>query len=249
MIRYLLVIGAQRCGTTYLYRVLDEHPEIAMAKPARPEPKFFLDAEKCRRGLAWYEATYFAGAEAISVHGEKSTSYIESSEAAERAAGLIPNTHALVMLRDPIERGVSNWRFSTESGMEHRPLEQALSENLERPEPWDPSVTSVSPFAYLERGRYVDYLAPWKRFFPGRLQVLFLEEFAGNADAIARMYQAIDVDARFRPPSLGARVNAMESPASGIEPSLAQRLSVYFADSNDRLRDDLGRELPWDLPN
>ena len=34
MTRYLLVVGAQRCGTTYLYQVLDEHPEIAMAKPA-----------------------------------------------------------------------------------------------------------------------------------------------------------------------------------------------------------------------
>ena len=150
MTDHVLVVGAQRCGTTYLYRVLDEHPEIAMAKPARPEPKFFLDAEKCRKGLAWYEATYFAGAEDLPVHGEKSTSYIESPEAAERAAAMIPDAHALVMLRDPIDHAISNWRFSTESGLENRPLEQALTENLERPQPWDRSRFSVSPFAYLE---------------------------------------------------------------------------------------------------
>jgi hypothetical protein len=249
MTRYLLVVGAQRCGTTYLYQVLDEHPEIAMARPARPEPKFFLDVEKCRRGLAWYEATYFAGAEAVPVHGEKSTSYIESTEAAARAAEMIPNAHALIMLRDPIDRAISNWRFSTVSGLEDRPLEQALAENLERSQPWDRSRTSVSPFAYLERGRYVDYLTPWQRFFPRRLHVLFLEELAGNADAVGRMYQAIDVDPSFQPPSLSARVNAAEASASGVDPSLAQQLLDYFKESNDGLRDYLGRELPWNLTN
>jgi hypothetical protein len=247
MTRYLLVIGAQRCGTTFLYRLLDEHPEIAMAKPARPEPKFFLDADKCGKGMDWYEATYFAGAGAFPVHGEKSTSYIESAEAASRAAGMIPDAVALVMLRDPIDRAVSNWRFSTASGLEERPLEQALAENMKRPEPWDPSTTSVSPFAYLERGRYVDYLAPWQRSFPRRLHVLFLEELAGHSEAVARMYQAIGVESTFRPPSLTARVNAAESSAPGIRPSLARRLRGYFKESDDSLRNDLGRELPWDL--
>jgi hypothetical protein len=249
MTRYLLVVGAQRCGTTYLYQVLDEHPEITMAKPARPEPKFFLDADKYRRGVAWYEATYFAEAAAVPVHGEKSTSYIESPEAAGRAAEMIPDADALVMLRDPIDRAISNWRFSSASGLEDRPLEQALAENLEGPRPWDRSMTSVSPFAYLERGRYVDHLTPWQRFFPGRLHVLFLEEFAGNPAAVARVYQAIDVDPSFRPPSLSAKVNVAEEPIPGFDPSLGQRLRAYFKESDDRLRDDLGRELPWDLTN
>jgi hypothetical protein len=218
-----------------------------MAKPARPEPKFVLDAEGCRRGLAWYEATYFAGAEAVPVHGEKSTSYMESAEAAERAAAMIPDAHVIVMLRDPVDRAISNWRFSSASGLEDRPLEQALTETLERPRTWDRSRTSVSPFAYLERGRYVDHINPWQRLFPDRLHVLLLEEFAGNADAVARMYRAIDVDPRFRPPSLSTRVNPARSPMSTVESALAQRLRDYFKESDERLRDYLGRELPWGL--
>jgi len=39
---HFFVVGAQRSGTTYLYNVLDEHPQIFMAKPVRPEPKFFF---------------------------------------------------------------------------------------------------------------------------------------------------------------------------------------------------------------
>lgn len=246
MTRYLLVVGAQRCGTTYLYRVLDEHPEIAMAKPASPEPRFFFDAEKYRRGLAWYEANYFAGTEGVPVHGEKSTTYIESPIAAERAARTIPEADVLVMLRDPIDRAISNWTFSIASGLEDRPLGQAMAENLEGPRSWDPSSVSVSPFAYLERGRYAAYLELWRQSFGGRMHVFFLEEFAGNAEALACMYRSVGVTPAFLPPSLSARVNSGESPATAIEPSLARRLRLYFEESDEQLRAELGRKLPWD---
>ena len=32
-------------------------------------------------------------------------------------------------------------------------------------QPWDRTATSVSPFAYVGRGRYADYLAPWVATF------------------------------------------------------------------------------------
>ena len=79
---------------------------------------------------------------------------------------MLGEAHVVVVLRDPVERAVSNWRFSTENGLETRPLEDGAAREPGRPAPWDPAVTSVSPFAYLERGRYVDYLEPWVGAFP-----------------------------------------------------------------------------------
>ena len=38
------IVGAQRCGTTTLARLLDSDPRIELAGPVWPEPKFFLDA-------------------------------------------------------------------------------------------------------------------------------------------------------------------------------------------------------------
>ena len=38
-----LIIGGMRCATTYLATVLDQNPEIEMAKPFLPEPKYFLE--------------------------------------------------------------------------------------------------------------------------------------------------------------------------------------------------------------
>ena len=82
--RHLLLIGAQRCGTTYLGAVLDAHPEITMARPARPEPKVFCD-EARPRGATGTATTYFAHAGDERLLGDKSTSYLEDPEAPARA--------------------------------------------------------------------------------------------------------------------------------------------------------------------
>ena len=64
-----------------------------------------------------------------------------------------------MQLRDPVARAVSNWQLSTAHGLETRPLEQALVENLDGPaRRGTPATTSVSPYAYLERGRYAEQL-------------------------------------------------------------------------------------------
>jgi hypothetical protein len=145
--RHLLVIGAQRCGTTYLQSLLEAHPEITMARPARPEPKVFLAEASVERGRDWYHRTFFGHATDERLLGEKSTSYIEVPEAADRACRVLgEDTLILALLRDPVARAVSNWRFSTDNGLEQRPLETALRENLDQAAEWDSAATSVSPF-------------------------------------------------------------------------------------------------------
>src|SRR5208283_527610 len=79
-----IIAGAPRSGTTWLYVLARRHPQLAMAEPMVPEPKFFLVDELWRRGLAYYSANWFDPLPAGRVLGEKSTNYLESAEAAER---------------------------------------------------------------------------------------------------------------------------------------------------------------------
>jgi hypothetical protein len=232
--RHLLVIGGQRCGTTGLARLLEAHPEIAMAQPSRPEPKVFMSADLAGRGLLWYRETYFAHATAESVYGEKSTSYIEDAEAAGRAWAVLGEAEIVVQVRDPVQRAVSNWRFSSAHGVEDRPLEQALTDNLAGPREWDPLKTSVSPYAYLERGRYTAYLQPWADRFRGHVHIRLLEDHLRDPASIRDLYAALGVDAAFLPEGLTDRVNELES-----------RLREYFSASDAALADQLGRPLPW----
>jgi Sulfotransferase domain len=245
VIRHLLVIGAQRCGTTYLHSLLDAHPDITMARPARPEPKFFIAPDSEARGLDWYRGAYFSHATTQSLLGEKSTSYLENAQAARRAASVLGLAEIVVMLRDPVARAVSNWRFSTANGLEDRPLAQALTENLDQTRDWDPLLTSVSPYAYVERGRYVDYLAPWWARFPETMHVRFMEDLVSGSAAVAELYHMLDVDPGFRPAGLGQPVHAAQGPTPELAPTVRARLRDYFSDSDARLRKRLGRELPW----
>jgi hypothetical protein len=49
-----IIGGAPRSGTTWLYELLDRHPDVHMAKPLAPEPKFFLRDDEYARGLRYY---------------------------------------------------------------------------------------------------------------------------------------------------------------------------------------------------
>ena len=245
MTRHLLVIGAQRCGTTYLHDLLAAHPDIAMARPARPEPKVFLSEDLVERGPDWYRKTFFAHATREAVLGEKSTSYLEFPEVPSRVARLLGSPLILVQLRDPVRRAVSNWSFSTESGLETRSLDDALSTNLEGPRPWDRELTSVSPFAYVERGRYTDYLGPWLERFGADVTVLLLEEMVAEPGRVGDLYAALGVDPSFRPARLGAAVNESEHPAAELDRGLRARLRDYYRESDATLQALLGRPLPW----
>jgi hypothetical protein len=90
--QHFFLVGAQRSGTIYLYHVLNEHPDIEMAVPIKPEPKFFLAPNSMELGVEHYEATFFKGKPGASIRGEKSTSYIESEAAAGRIAAAFPDS-------------------------------------------------------------------------------------------------------------------------------------------------------------
>lgn len=247
---HFLVIGAQRCATTWLHTVLEAHPQIAMARPARPEPKVFLSDERSAEGLRAYERSYFAHAAPGQVLGEKSTSYLEDPRAARRAAAVLGTADILVLLRNPVERAVSHWRFSTDNGLEHRPLAEALLADLEGSSPaWDPRITSVSPYAYVRRGRYAEDLPAWLEAFPDRVHVLLTEIVAGDPAGEAEVYRAVGLGPPSRPTrhprSPRGAVNASRVPAPEVPRWLRARLRDHYAASDEALRDLLGRELPW----
>ncbi len=241
---HFVIVGAQRCGTTYLTRMLDEHPEIEMAKPHRPEPKFFLDDEQFAQGARHYETLYFSDAGAR-VRGEKSTSYIEHDVAMRRIMTLFPAATIVVVVRDPVARAVSNHRFSTAEGVETLPLADALRAAAAGERPWDRARFSVSPFGYLARGRYADALAQVVRRVPRQqLHVIVFEELVDDASVLAALYARLGVDPGFRPSGLGAPVNVSPDPGE-LDAETAMWLRDYFVEPNRRFEEFLGRRLPW----
>ena len=233
--RHLLVIGGQRCGTTGLVALLEAHPDIAMAQPARPEPKVFMSDDLAGRGLDWYERTYFAHATSERLHGEKSTSYIEDAGAARTCLGRA-------------RRGRDR-RPAARSGEAGR-LELALQHSPRRRGPTarpgvvgEPRGTArlgprqdVGVAVRLSRARPLHGVPPaLVRRFPGHVHVRFLEDHLADPGSIGDLYAALGVDPAFRPEHGDKKVNESVGKAPSLDSTLEARLREYFAASDGEL--------------
>lgn len=242
------IIGAQRSGTTWLYDQLNAHPAITMAGPVRPEPKFFLDAERVAQGRKAYLSHYFPSATADQVLGEKGTSYLEHPEAGSRIRSFFPKAKAVAILRDPVHRAISNFRFSADNGMEPRTAREVFIEDV--PPPLLTKVTSVSPFDYLKRGHYREQLQPWAVHFQDDLRVVIFEEIQGRMALLRELYVWLGIDPEFTPPHFHLPVNQSEAFGDGpIDPVISAALRRHFAPHISELEDWLGRKIPdWHDP-
>jgi hypothetical protein len=242
--RQVFIVGAQRCGTTYLYHLLDLHPEIYLARPVSPEPKFFLNDEEFRKGNAHYLNKYFSNVPGgKTLIGEKSTSYLEFDVISERIKSFFPEASVLVILRNPVKRALSNYYFSCKNGLETRTAEEVFL--LDKPAPQLSKNISVSPFAYLPRGNYAEYLSPFMKVFGEKMKVLIFEETVGNAAAVAELYRFLQVDPFFQPSTLHEKINAAnESMQASTLNEIDNRLASYYQSSIKKLEDLLGRSIP-----
>lgn len=233
------IVGAQRCGTSLLRRLLDEHPGIEMAKPFVPETKWFLRDDH-PHGIDPFLETLFVGGPSVRWYGEKATSYLEHADVARRLDREIPRSRVVAVLRDPVERAISNYAYSVDNGVETRPIEVALDPDTVEPS-WSSGSYSVSPFAYLRRGRYVDYLPPYLELFGDRMQILFFDELV-RGDGLDQLltWLGLGPTPHGGPPR---RVNASEHSAPPLPTRLRQKLDSYFAEPNDALSKMLGRDL------
>ncbi len=174
-------IGAQKCASTWVFRVLDEHPACAMAKPK--EVDFF--SYRYDRGIQWYERHFDADATA-DVRGEISPSYFCDYDAPVRAAAYSADLKIIVTLRDPVDRIVSNHRHELRVG-HLRGGDTSLRAGL------------LNNPMYIEQSRYTTHVKRWLEYFP-REQVHFIlfEEVRSTPHAAAQdLFAFLGLDTEF----------------------------------------------------
>jgi hypothetical protein len=156
-----------------LYHVLARHPDISLARPVSPEPKFFLVDDLYARGLDYYSSTWFRDLPPDCLAGEKSTNYLESPRAAERIHLHLPRVQLVFVLRETVERAYSNYLWSRRNGLETESFPTALAREPARAAELPPALRYARPHAYVSRGLYAQLLQPYFRLF-GRDQILCL---------------------------------------------------------------------------
>ncbi len=219
-----IIGGAPRSGTTWLCHLLARHPDIGLAHPIAPEPKFFLIDDLYRRGMPYYAQRWF-GALAQGIVGEKSTNYLESPAAAARIARDLPQTRLIFLLRDPVERAFSNYRWSRAHG--HETLDFATALAVEATRPVLHALRYARPFAYAGRGMYARLLRPYfTRFAPDRILLLRFEDIGPALATTVHRFLGVaprPQDTRGLAPVNGSEGEAMPAPCRD---TLARRFAV-----------------------
>jgi hypothetical protein len=178
----LIVIGAQKCGTSGLHYYLRLHPETSMSKPK--ELNFFIAERNYPRGLDWYRAHFDSRAK---VRGESSpnyTAYPQHEGIPERMHSIVPDARLLYMVRDPIDRIAAHW----------------VHNFAKRREKGDLRATLTHPnTSYIARSHYYMQLQQFLRCFP-REHVLLVEQDelrTRRLETLRRVFEFIGVDPGF----------------------------------------------------
>lgn len=266
MLPNLVVVGAQKAGTTSLHKYLDRHPEIAMSE--RKELDFFAGPGwEWERGLSWYESHFTRSAP---VMGESSPSYsafpwVEGVP--ERMRAVIPDAKLIYLVRDPVDRMVSEYLHLRAGGHETRPMDEVFSH------------PRMPESGYVVKGRYHMQLERYLEHYPPeQILVLAHEDLLSDRSAtLCRVFSFLGVARNFESPAFAQTHNRAELPTWSrrtrafrlarrvssnlerragqahwpragspprsphqVDEALRVRLSTYFIDDTARLRDLTG---------
>ena len=173
-----IIPGAQKGGTTFLYNVLKQHPEVSLSTVK--EVHFFDIEEHFARGLDYY-ATFFDNREGRPAVGEATPNYLMFPHVAGRIReALGPDLKLIFILRHPVERAFSQFIMSLSGESVHENLTDA-----DFPRVLEHSFSNGAQAGYGPSGLYAAQMQRFFDLFPreNTLVLIFEEDVRGDADA------------------------------------------------------------------
>ena len=170
-----LIVGAAKCGTTALTRLLQTHPQVHI--PFK-EPNFFsgwetrvrfhlplAPRESPRRppcGTIEESEALFSDAGSTPALGEASVSYLADAATAARIRDMVPDVKLIALVRQPVDRAFSHFVMNRRIGLEPESdfRRAMLSEDARLERGWHPFL------CYALLSRYVPQLARYRALFP-----------------------------------------------------------------------------------
>lgn len=249
MLPTLLILGAQKAGTSSLFHYLSEHPQVR--RSIKKEIHYFdLNFAK---GPGWYQAHFprqqHLGEQQITL--DASPYYLFHPAVPDRLRAMLPEARFVVMLRDPVDRAYSHYWHSVKRGHERLPLSAALAEEdnrlrgeMERLQA-DAHYNSFAHqhYSYVSRGLYVQQIKRWFEVFSPE-QFLFIksERFFADPDIETnRTLRFIGLAGSsrigYRPFNVGQYC--------AMDQTLRHTLTEFYRPFNRQLAELLGPDFAW----
>lgn len=159
-----LVVGAQKCGTSYLCAALARHPDVFHSVPK--EPLFFQRGDVSATSFDTYLEQHFRDCGTASLVGEGSTVYFQWPNALENIRRhLGDSVRIIVSLRHPTDRAVSFYLHNVRKG------------RLAGTEPIRGTGRDVRDSPVLS-SMYANHLERWLDAYGSQVEVLLFDDLA-----------------------------------------------------------------------
>lgn len=263
-----VVIGAKRCGTTSLYRVLEQHSGMMSLFPTSTHLPMkdnlkgvhYFDRDATKSGR-WYRS-HFATSVAKDLRsrridgpvttGEASPYYMFHPTGVLQAARHIPDAKLIVMLRQPVDRAYSHYKEQVRNGRESLTFAEALQAEGSRLDGEaehvraDPAYYSYNHenCSYMSQSMYGSVLEPWLEAFDrDRFHFIRSEDFYADPTEVLRGVESfLGIDAHTYT-DLRVR-NA--APGSDLDPEFRRELWDQVAADVTTLEALSGRSFDWE---
>lgn len=237
-----VIIGAQRAGTTSLYRWLWNQDDVARAF-TKEVHYFDLHYE---HGERWYKSHFDVPRPGI-ITGEASPYMLFHPLAPQRAArDLDASTRFIVLLREPVDRAISQYWHERNDNIEAEPIERAIALEAERLAGTEEVLLrgehsfAHQHYSYRARGEYAGQLRRWfDAVGRERMLVLEFERLFSDPMALGEVLDWLCLGPSRVPfPSLNSAGRART-----VDGDLLVQLGRHFEPYNQDLFKLLGQEL------
>lgn len=254
-----VIVGAQRCGTTSLFRALDKHPAM-MPNVINAKGIHYFDTSY-HRNMDWYLAHFASHAEREAhaakvghkaIVGEASPYYMYHPAGAERMAKAIPDTKLIVLLRNPVKRAISHHLHMVWEGHESvKDIDEALDleptrlAGIEERLLADPKLISRphQHYSYIDRGHYASQIKRlFDHFDQKNVLVMTTEKLISDSESsLSKIQSFIGLE-----PDPSIQLEKRNA-SSKFEPNpeTVSRLTNVYAESNKQLAELVDIEIPW----
>ena len=187
MLPNFLIVGAQKSGTTTLYDILNNHPEVNMSKIK--EVNYFTSEKKMSKGLKFYSSFFYKKKATQKITGEASPGYMNNLYIPKLIKNQLGDVKIIMILRNPVKRAYSqywdNRRHLSESLTESEIIGRYLTDEY-----------SSKSKGYFSRGVYIKYVEEYLKYFKrDNLHIIIFEELLDNQKKeLKKLYNFLKID-------------------------------------------------------
>lgn len=195
-----LVIGAQKCATTWLYECLKDHPEISLPKNKREVEYIGGDLWKSK-GDSWYYNLF--NCDSNQIVGDVSVEYLFDDDSPKLLNERFKNLKLIASLRNPSQRAISAYYWLLRSGQ--------IKSNESMFEYFESKIEDYNlnrdKSHVLMRGVYRDQLERYLEYYDSsQIKIIFYDSIKeGSQEVFCDICNFLGVDSTFIPPKINAK--------------------------------------------